>query len=87
MSWCIIFEARGEPASYIHVHAAGMQFLAESHALRSEEQEFDAALRGTHSAIESALKQDARFIHFSTGEGIETGLWGLHEPTETRISN
>jgi hypothetical protein len=75
-------EARGEPASYIHVHAAGMQLLTESHALKGEEQEFDDALRGTHSAIEMALKQDARFIHISTGEGIETGLWGLHEATE-----
>jgi hypothetical protein len=76
-------EERGEPASYIHVHAAGMQLLTESHALKSEEQEFDDALRGTHSAIETALKQDARFIHFSTGEGIETGLWGLHAATNT----
>jgi hypothetical protein len=75
-------EARGEPASYIHVHAAGMQGLTESHALKSEGQEFDEALRATHSAIENALKQDARFIHLSTGEGIETGLWGLHQATE-----
>jgi hypothetical protein len=74
---------RGEPASYLHVHAAGLQLLAESHALRQDEQEFDESLRATHAAIETALKQDARFIHLSTGEGIETGLWGVHETTDS----
>src|SRR5688500_2487820 len=40
---------RGEPASYLHVHAAGLIALAESHALRQEDQEFDEAMRATQS--------------------------------------
>ena len=68
---------RGEPASYLHVHAAGLIALAESHALKQKNQEFDEAMRGTQSLIQSALSEDERFIHYSTGESVDTGLWGL----------
>ncbi len=68
---------RGEPASYLHVHAAGLITLAESHALKQKDQEFDESLRSTQSLIQSALADDARFVHYSTGESVDTGLWGL----------
>jgi len=70
---------RGEPASYLHVHAAGLVSLNESHALKPREKEFDAALRATQSLLESALKEDERFAHYSSGESVETGLWGLRK--------
>ncbi len=69
-----------EPASYLHVHTAALTALAEAHILKNPQEEFDEALRKTNSLIEAALTGDARFIHYSTGEGVETGLWGLHEP-------
>src|SRR5215213_2129277 len=68
---------RGEPASYLHVHAAGLIALAESNTLKQKDQEFDEALRGTQSLIQAALEEDPRFAHYSTGESVETGLWGL----------
>ena len=68
---------RGEPASYFHVHAAGMLALTESHMLKGKDQEFDDALRSTHSLIQTALSEDERFVHYSTGESVDTGLWGL----------
>ncbi len=68
---------RGEPASYIHAHAAGLIALAESHALKQKNQEFDEALRTTQALIQSALSGDVRFVHYSTGESVDTGLWGL----------
>ncbi len=68
---------RGEPASYLHVHAAGLIALTEAHALRQKNQEFDEAMRRTQSLIQSALTRDVRFVHHSTGESVETGLWGL----------
>jgi hypothetical protein len=71
---------RGEPASYLHVHAAGLIALAKSHALKQKEQEFDEALRGTHSLIQTALEEDPRFVHYSSGESMDTGLWGLQGP-------
>lgn len=72
---------RGEPATYLHVHAAGLIALAESHALKQKDQEFDEALRETHALIEKALEEDSRFVHHSTGESVETGLWGSADPS------
>ncbi len=73
---------RGEPARYLHLHAAGLLALTESHALRKKGQEFDEATRGTQSMLEAALKGNPRFIHYGAGEGVDTGLWSL---TEDRI--
>lgn len=72
---------RGEPASYLHVHAAGLTALAESHALKGNSREFDAALRDTNAIIESALSGDEGFVHYSTGESVDTGLWGTNAGT------
>lgn len=70
---------RGEPASYLHIHAAGLTALTEAHALKSKEQEFDEALRGTQSLIQNAVTSDERFVHYSTGESVDTGLWGSND--------
>ncbi|MFN2119183.1 MAG: hypothetical protein ACK2T0_02175 [Anaerolineales bacterium] len=75
-------QERGEPVGYLHLKAAALTTLAESHALREPSQEFDEALRGTHSLIETALKQGPNFIHHSSGEGVEAGLWGLSGSAE-----
>ncbi len=69
--------ARGEPAHYLHVHTAGLIALAEAGTLKKPEQGFDESLRKTSALFESALKNDKRFIHYSTGEGVDTGMWGL----------
>lgn len=68
---------RGEPASYLHIHATGLVSLIESHALKRKDQEFDESLRDIQALIQSALEEDARFLHHSTGESVDTGLWGL----------
>ncbi|MCI0607930.1 MAG: hypothetical protein L0Z71_02575 [Anaerolineae bacterium] len=73
---------RGEPASYFHVHAAGMVALTESHMLKQKDQEFDDALRSTHSLIQTVLSEDERFVHYSTGESVDTGLWGSNDFAE-----
>jgi hypothetical protein len=73
---------RGEPASYLHVHAAGLIALAKSHALKQKDQEFDESLRATHSLIQTALEEDPRFVHYSSGESVDTGLWGLKSQEE-----
>ena len=68
--------SRGEPVHYLHTHTAGLIALAEADALKKPEQEFDEALRKTNALFESALKDDGRFVHYSTGEGVDTGMWG-----------
>jgi hypothetical protein len=70
---------RGEPASYLHLHAAGLEVLAESHAFHLREQNLEDALRAAQMTIETALRQGARFVHHSTGEAVEAGLWGLRD--------
>jgi hypothetical protein len=78
---------RGEPASYLHVHAAGLIALARSHALKQKDQEFDDALRLIHTSIQTALEEDARFVHYSTGESVDTGLWGLKKDEPANASS
>ena len=68
---------RGEPASYLHVHAAALIALVESHALKQRSQEFDESLKATQATIQSALMDDERFVHYSTGESVDSGMWGL----------
>jgi len=70
---------RGEPASYLHVHAAGLIELTKAHALKQKNQEFDEALRGTQALIQKALSGDERFVHYSTGENVDTGMWGASQ--------
>ncbi len=74
---------RGEPASYLHVHAAALLALNETRSLKKTNQEFDVALRAIQPLMETALKEDDRFVHHSTGESIETGLWSLRQPPPT----
>ena len=79
---------RKEPASYLHVHAAGLICLLESHSLKQKDQEFDEVLRSTQSLMQTVLENDSRFVHYSTGESMDTGLWGLSgnyedKPSET----
>jgi hypothetical protein len=69
--------ARGEPAGYLHLHAAGLIALTEANALRQTEDEFDVAMRKTNGLLESALKEDKGFAHYSTGEGVDAGMWSL----------
>ncbi len=68
---------RGEPASYLHAHAAGLISLSETHSLKKKNQEFDEALRDTQALMQRALVEDPRFVHYSTGENVDTGVWGL----------
>ncbi|HJQ13204.1 MAG TPA: hypothetical protein VJ830_00535, partial [Anaerolineales bacterium] len=78
---------RCEPASYLHVHAAGLIALTGVNALKQKEQEFDEALRGTQSLIQAALEEDPHFAHYSTGESVDTGLWGLSTPSYSPPTN
>jgi len=70
---------RGEPASYLHIHAAGLVSLAETRSLKRNQVEFDEALRATNLLLQNAVAEDDRHVHYSGGESIDTGLWGLNE--------
>ncbi|NWG32986.1 MAG: hypothetical protein HXY42_00975 [Chloroflexi bacterium] len=68
---------RGEPASYLHLHAAGLLALVETRALKKQNAGFDEALRESNALIQKVLSEDAQFVHYSTGENVDTGMWGL----------
>jgi hypothetical protein len=76
--------SRGEPASYLLIHTAGLIALAEAGALKSPDQEFDEAMRKTSNLFESTLKDNERFIHYSTGESVDSGMWSL-DPSITPL--
>jgi len=76
--------ARGEPASYLHVHTAGLIALVEAGTFKNYVNEFDEVLRKTLAMFESVLKNNERFIHYSTGESVETGMWGVRPSTAAR---
>jgi hypothetical protein len=79
---------RGEPVGYLHLHTAGLLALTEAKALRQTEDDFDAAVRKTNSLLEVALKGDKGFIHYSTGEGVDTGMWGTSSaPSSASLSD
>jgi hypothetical protein len=63
---------RGEPATYLHVHAAALEALAEESALPWGEDPVTAV----QAPIQAAL-QGSAFIHHGGSENPETGLWGL----------
>ncbi len=79
--------ARGEPVGYLHLHTAALIALAEVNALKKTEDEFDFAMRKTQSVMEQALKDSHEFIHYSTGEGIDTGMWGLAKRDHESLSD
>ena len=79
--------ARGEPAGYLHLHTAGLVALAEVNALKQPQDEFDFAMRKTQSVMEQALKDSREFIHYSTGEGVDTGVWSLAKGHSESLSD
>ena len=72
---------RGEPASYLLIHAAGLVALTEAGTLKQAGDEFDEALRKINAQFESALKGDGNLVHYSSGESVETGMWGFSPST------
>ena len=76
--------SRGEPAGYLHLHCAGLIACEEADALKQPDVEFDDTLRQINELMESALKDGKDFEHFSSGEHVDTGLWGLSPSTSPR---
>lgn len=77
---------RGEPAGFLHLHAAALIALVERHALKEPKQGMDEALRATQAMIETSVKDDDRLVHYSSGEGVDTGLWGLSAMGDSKRS-
>jgi len=77
-------EERGEPVTYLHLHAAGLSALAENHALTWREE----ALTQIHAPIQETLASKTYLrhdgspksgYHVGSPHSLEVGLWGLRE--------
>lgn len=67
---------RGEPAPYLHLHAASLATLAADHTLRWREE----AISALHAPIRLALTRPG-FAHHAESPNPEVGLWGLSDWT------
>jgi hypothetical protein len=65
---------RGEPAPYLHLHAAGLAAMAGDRALRGDE---DVPSALNVPILEAISSPD--FVHFSESPNPESGLWGLSD--------
>jgi hypothetical protein len=64
--------SRGEPTSYMHLHAAGLAAMAAEHSLRHREEAIPAHQAPIHAALNGP-----GFFHHSESSSIESGLWAL----------
>ncbi|MDW8278859.1 MAG: hypothetical protein RMJ85_12645 [Anaerolineales bacterium] len=69
----------GEPAPYLHLHAAALHAMATDHALHWQEN----ALSNLHAPIQVALTRPS-LRHYSDSQNIETGVWGLKTTPSTQ---
>lgn len=68
---------RSEPAKYFYVHLAGLINLTQQNALKQNEDEFDETFRKINHLFETALKDEKVFVHYSTSENVDTGMWDV----------
>ena len=72
--------SRGEPASYMNVHAAGLMALVESPLLDSKATLHIDPLSQVNSALEAALLNQSAFIRYGgSDKSLEVGQWWLPE--------
>ena len=70
--------ARGEPATYLHLHVIALAVLAEERALVHPRQSMDKSLGQIQAVIQQALAENDHLTHYAaSGHGLEAGLWGL----------
>ncbi|MEX2161330.1 MAG: hypothetical protein WD751_05380 [Anaerolineales bacterium] len=82
-----LLNARGEPAHFLHLHAAGLAELSRRPRMGSETSESGEAFTETRQQFELALTFRGSFLRFGASEqSLETGLWWLLDASESRSS-
>ena len=79
-------QARGEPATYLHLHALALTGFARRPGLLLPRETADESLTRLHAAIEEALLNDKNLTRFDGSEhSLEVGLWGLADPAGQEV--
>jgi hypothetical protein len=91
----VVFEhlsERGEPATYLHLYAAGLAELSQRRALVSDVLSIDEMISPVQAVIHQGLSGDKRLVRYDGSEhSLEIGLWGLEagsgqvEPLADRV--
>lgn len=69
---------RGEPATYLHLHAQGLTEYARTHNLLLPDETVDAALGRIHASLEDTLLNNPNLVRYDGSEkNIQVGLWGF----------
>jgi hypothetical protein len=74
-------EKRGEPVTYLHLHAACLASLAENRCLNWQ-RDFMMTINAT---IQNALKSNVFRRYGGSEHSLETGLWGLSQAPDGRL--
>lgn len=69
--------ARGESATYLHLHAQMLSELARAGRLILPQESADSALSRIHATLDNALRRNANLIRYDGSEkSLQVGLWG-----------
>ena len=70
--------ARGESATYLHLHAQMLSELARAGHLILPQESADSALSRVHATLEDALRVNPKLVRYDGSEkSLQVGLWGL----------
>ena len=72
--------ARGESATYLHLHAQMLSELARARSLLLPQEAADSALSRIHATCADALGNNPKLTRYDGSEkSIQVGLWGIDE--------
>lgn len=74
-------ENRAEPVTYLHLHAACLAYMAENRCLNWQKD----SMTSLHLTIEEVFKKDIFTRYGGSEHSLETGLWGLKQPTSDTL--
>ncbi|RME86947.1 MAG: hypothetical protein D6770_10625, partial [Anaerolineae bacterium] len=79
---------RGEPTTYLRLHAAALMALAADGALVQEGIPISEAFSRAQRAVHQALEEEDSLIRYGGSEhSLEVGLWGLRGEGETPLTD
>jgi hypothetical protein len=76
--------ARGEPCTYVTLHAAIVEQAVQSGQWPAAQDSLEAALAQLNTAIDLALGARERFVRYGSGRALDVGLWWSHQTSGRR---
>lgn len=78
--------ARGESATYLHLHAQALTEFARVQNLLLPQEKVDSALNRIHATLDETLRTDSELTRYEGSEhSLKVGLWGLSSAKKGEI--